>query len=244
MTDTLVVPDPPGALRWALEGRKSRRRLYPPTIVYTAYSLMVLTLALRRPTRWIALVSFTGGVIAWTLLEYFVHRYVLHGRFPSGPSFYRRFTHRYFDHLHWEHHARPWDGDHISGTLNDTLRFSAVFVALAALSPLHTGPVFVAGLLQAYVVEEWIHHSVHFYNFKNRYFRYIKRHHLFHHSPKGTEMGFGLSSGFWDVVWGTRIKEPDWSALHAGKGRPPRHAGVPAGWWQRARRALHRDQAA
>ena len=44
--------------------------------------------------------------------------------------------------------------------------------------------MFVAGILQAYVVEEWVHHSVHFYQFENLYFRYIKRHHLYHHSPR------------------------------------------------------------
>jgi sterol desaturase/sphingolipid hydroxylase (fatty acid hydroxylase superfamily) len=244
MSETFAVPDPPGAVRWRLEARKSRRRFYPPTVLYTAYSVAVLVLAFRRPSRWAALAFFAGGVIAWTLLEYFVHRYVLHGRFPDGPSLYRRLTHKHFDHLHLEHHARPWDGKHISGTIGDTIHFSALFVALAAFTPLHTGPAFVAGLLQAYVVEEWVHHSVHFYSFKNRYFRYIKRHHLFHHSPKGSEVGFGLTSGLWDVVWGTRIPEPDWSALHASKGRPRPAAEEPEGWWQRARRALCRDEAA
>jgi sterol desaturase/sphingolipid hydroxylase (fatty acid hydroxylase superfamily) len=73
----------------------------------------------------------------------------------------------------------------------------------------------VAGLLVAYVCEEWVHHSVHFYRFDNRYFEYIRRHHLYHHSPKGMEVGFGLTNGFWDIVWDTRIPEAERAGLYA-----------------------------
>ena len=149
------------------------------------------------------------------MLEYVVHRYVLHGRFPEGRGAVRWFTHRYFDPLHWEHHARPWDGEHINGRIRDTLPFAALLAAVASLAPLETAPMFVAGLLQAYVIEEWVHHSVHFYHFRNRYFRYIRRHHLYHHSPKGSEAGYGLTSGFWDVILGTRIPESDRRALYS-----------------------------
>jgi sterol desaturase/sphingolipid hydroxylase (fatty acid hydroxylase superfamily) len=96
------------------------------------------------------------------------------------------------------------------------------------LFPLHTGPVLVAGLLTAYVGEEWVHHSVHFYRFTNRYFEYIRRHHLYHHSPKGMEVGFGLTNGFWDVVWDTRIPEEERQALYAGMHGGDRRNGPPA----------------
>ena len=59
--------------------------------------------------------------------------------------------------------------------------------------------------MQAYVVEEWVHHSVHFYHFDNLYFRYIKRHHLYHHSRVGRQIAYGLTSGMWDTAYGTRI---------------------------------------
>jgi len=55
------------------------------------------------------------------------------------------------------------------------------------------------------VVEEWTHHSVHFYHFDNPYFRYIRAHHLYHHSRRGEAIAFGLTSGAWDVACGTRI---------------------------------------
>jgi sterol desaturase/sphingolipid hydroxylase (fatty acid hydroxylase superfamily) len=220
------------ASRLRLEAQKARRRFLPSTVVYTSYSLTLLALGLRSRPAGTVLLWFAGGIAAWTLLEYAVHRYVLHGRFPDGPRMHQRLAHKYFDSLHWEHHARPWDGNHINGTLKDTARFSAIFVALGFLAPWPGGPVFVAGLLLAYVMEEWVHQSVHFYNFDNPYFRYIRRHHLYHHSPKGMNAGYGLSSGIWDVVWNTRFPAEERRALYSHKKRssrrrPPPPAEVP-----------------
>jgi sterol desaturase/sphingolipid hydroxylase (fatty acid hydroxylase superfamily) len=221
MTTTVIDTQTPTSTRTAAQTRLhreaiiARRRLYPSTLLYVGYGLTMLWLGLRSSSPLVALAFFSAGAAAWTLLEYFVHRYILHGRFPAGPGPLRWFAHEYFDPLHWEHHARPWDGHHINGTLRDTLPFALLFVAVAALAPLPTAPMFVAGLMQAYITEEWIHQSVHFYHFRNRYFRYIRRHHLYHHSPIGLEVGYGLTSGFWDVIWRTRIPEADRRALYS-----------------------------
>jgi len=222
---TVVLNSLPAAeLRRRQEARKARRRFYPSTALYTAYGALMLVLGLRSGRPGTAIAYFAGGFVLWTLVEYLVHRFVLHGRFPEGDNVYRRFTHKYFDPLHWEHHARPWDGNHVNGTLKDTLHFAIVFAVVAAFFPLATGPMLVAGLMVAYVCEEWVHHSVHFYRFENRYFRYIRRHHLYHHSPKGMEVGFGLTNGFWDIVWDTRIPEEERALLYAKMHRSPREA--------------------
>jgi sterol desaturase/sphingolipid hydroxylase (fatty acid hydroxylase superfamily) len=186
------------------EARKARRRLYPVTVLYTLFASVVLLTALRTRPR-LALLSFGLGVALWTALEYYAHRFVLHGRFPDGPGLFQHFLHKYFDHLHWEHHKRPWDGNHINGTIADTLPLSAPLALLGFLLPSWSLSAVLAGLLQAYIVEEWVHHSVHFYEFRGRYFRYIKRHHLYHHSPKGMNVAYGLSNGLWDIVFDTRI---------------------------------------
>jgi len=205
-------------VRRELEARKARHRLYPVSLLYTAYASTLLFMALRKETRLIALVSFAMGSAAWTALEYWAHRYILHGRFPDGPGLFQRFCHRFFDHLHLEHHKRPWDGNHVNGTIKDTLPFAVILAGVSYLFPFHTLPMLIAGLLQAYVLEEWIHHSVHFCNFKGRYFQYIKRHHLYHHSPRGSHVGFGLTNGFWDMVWQTRIPEDERRALYQSMG--------------------------
>jgi len=198
------------------ESRKARHRLYPVTVLYSLFATAVLVAGLRRaplPT----LASFAIGVAVWTAIEYWVHRYILHGRFPDGPGFFQHFLHRYFDHLHWEHHKRPWDGNHINGTISDTLPFVGPLVLLSLLLPVWSLSGLLAGILQAYIVEEWVHHSVHFYELRGHYFRYIKRHHLYHHSPKGMTMAYGLTNGFWDIVYETRIPGDVRAQLYAKK---------------------------
>jgi sterol desaturase/sphingolipid hydroxylase (fatty acid hydroxylase superfamily) len=203
---------------WPREAARARGRLYPATALYTAYTLALLAWAVRPPHVVAAAFFFAAGIVVWTVMEYFIHRYILHGRFPDGPGIVQHFFHKRFDHLHWEHHERPWDGTHINGRIMDTLPFSVVFIVIAAFFPIWSAPMLVAGMLQSYVVEEWVHHSVHFYHFQNPYFRYIKRHHLYHHSPMGAEVGYGLTNGVWDIVFSTRIAAEQRRRLYAPTG--------------------------
>lgn len=187
------------------QARISRRRLYPLTVFYTLYSVALLILALRSAHPWVGLGFYLAGVPIWTLVEYLFHRYVLHGRFAPGKGLIQRFLHERLDPLHWDHHQRPLDGMHISGELRDLLPLFAVAAPASFLFPICTLPAMLAGVVQSYVMEEWVHHSTHFYDFRNPYFRYIKRHHLYHHTRQGMEQGFGLTSGFWDMVFNTRL---------------------------------------
>ncbi len=213
------IPPPvyPPGIDLPREARTARRRFYPVTILYTAYAIVVVGLGLRaRP--WTALLYVALGVAVWTWLEYTVHRRVLHGRFPDGQGWLQHHMHRFFDTMHGDHHLRPWDGMYINGFL-DSLPFAVAFVLLGSLAPLPTAPVMVAALLECYVAEEWVHYTVHFHRFRWRYFDYIRRHHLYHHSPRGVDIAFGLTSGGWDAVLGTRIPAADRRLLYArGKG--------------------------
>jgi sterol desaturase/sphingolipid hydroxylase (fatty acid hydroxylase superfamily) len=202
------IPDPlfpvPEGVVLADEARTARRRFYPVTILFTSYTALVLGPAFAfHPGYTVMYLSL--GVVVWTLLEYLVHRLILHGRFPDGPGFFKHRAHTFFDTMHGDHHQRPWDGMYINGYL-DSIPFAALFVAVSfLLTPYYKAPVLVAGLLQSYVLEEWIHYSVHFCRFKSRYFQYIRFHHWYHHSPRGSAQGFGLTSGLWDRISGTGI---------------------------------------
>jgi sterol desaturase/sphingolipid hydroxylase (fatty acid hydroxylase superfamily) len=205
-----LFPVPPGVVL-ADEARTARRRFYPVTILFTTYSVTVLLLAFRFHPGY-AITYLALGVAVWTLLEYLVHRYILHGPFPDGSGFLKHRAHTFFDTMHADHHQRPWDGMYINGYL-DSIPFAGLFVVVGfLLTPYYKAPVLVAGLLQSYVLEEWIHYSVHFCRFKSRYFQYIRFHHWYHHSPRGSAQGFGLTSGLWDRISGTGI--------------PPRRGGV------------------
>jgi sterol desaturase/sphingolipid hydroxylase (fatty acid hydroxylase superfamily) len=95
---------------------------------------------------------------------------------------------------------------HINGHL-DAVPFAVLLIAISFRAPYYQWPVFVAGLLQSYVIEEWVHYSVHFHRFRSRYFQYIRLHHWYHHSVRGSERAFGLTSGLWDAAVGTPMPE-------------------------------------
>lgn len=198
----------------------SRGRLYPMTLFYSVYVTVALFFALRSPHPWVAAAFFAAGIPVWTLVEYLFHRYVLHGHFAPGEGFLRRFLHERLDPLHWEHHKHPFDGHHINGEIKDLLPLFFVAAPVSFIAPVYTLPMLLAGVVESYVLEEWIHHSVHFYNFQNPYFRYIKRFHYYHHSPKRVEQGYGLTNGFWDIIFKTRYPAPVRQALYRRKRSP------------------------
>lgn len=210
--DGIPLPVFPPGIDLKREARIARRRFYPVTVLYTAYAILVVVAAARAHLV-STLVFVALGVALWTWVEYMVHRFVLHGRFPDGGTRLRRALHRFFDTMHGDHHLRPWDGMHINGHF-DTVPFAVVLALASFLGPLHTWPVLIATVLQCYVIEEWVHYSVHFHSFRARYFTYIRKHHLYHHSPRGRELAFGLTNGIWDAVEGTRVPVVDRQLLY------------------------------
>lgn len=182
------------------------------TVIYSAYLLILSVLAFRSPRPVLALGFGAAGLLAWTPIEYLAHRYILHGVFPKGRGPLSGSLHYLFDASHADHHARPWDGMYINGHV-DTLFAAAVLFPLSFFAPYYTLPLFVVTVFECFVFEEWAHHAVHFWNFKSPYFQYIRRRHLYHHSRQGVGLAYGITSGIWDVVSGTRIRPAERQVL-------------------------------
>ncbi len=86
-------PDIPFGVYKRQQAAISRGRLYPMTLFYSVYGMIVLFLALRSAHPWVAATFFAAGIPVWTLVEYLFHRYVLHGHFAPGEGIIRRFLH-------------------------------------------------------------------------------------------------------------------------------------------------------
>jgi len=191
-----------------VESAKALRRLRPVTIIYTPLILALAILSFRSPHPAEAFGFVILGILVYTPVEYLIHRYLLHGVFPDEGGPIARILHRLFDASHADHHARPWDGMYMNGHV-DTVWVAMVFVPLSFLAPYYTLPLFVATLFACYLFEEWLHYAMHFKHYKNRYFRYVRSHHLYHHSRQGAGLAYGMTSGMWDAVLGTRDRQPE-----------------------------------
>ncbi len=99
--------------------------------------LAILLLAISHVRMGLDAVLFVGGVVGWTLAEYLVHRFVLHGLAPIQ---------------HGLHHANPDEAV--------LMIFWQIWVCFA-LTYLVAGGTFVAGALIAYAWYLFVHHCSH-----------------------------------------------------------------------------------
>jgi Fatty acid hydroxylase superfamily len=200
----------------------SRRKIYRTTAFYSTYSIILFVLAIRSNHLLRALAFIPAGIAFWMLTEYFSHRFVLHRHWKISQRKYKRFwtrvANKYLDPTHFGHHEKPFDGEHMSGRIKDLLPLFLFLVPLSILLfPPFTASIAVAMFFQSYIAEEWIHHATHFYNFRDPYFRYMKKHHLYHHTSHGMTRGFGTSSGIVDFIFSTRYPSNVRQRLYGGR---------------------------
>lgn len=145
-----------------------------------------------------ALLASLLGAIAWTFLEYVIHRWLGHdARMRPNP----------FAAEHVRHHS---EGNYFAPSWKKAL--SAVLFAGALIGPsialtgVLAGSSFVAGLIGMYVAYEVLHRREHSHPGRGSYTRFLRRHH-FHHHFANARSNHGVTTPFWDWVFGTR-EEP------------------------------------
>ena len=140
---------------------------------------------------------YLAGIAVWTLMEYILHRWVFHldEYLPS------RLVKRFHYIVHGVHHENPKDEERlfmppVPGLIIAAALFGFfyLFLGLDALA-------FMAGITNGYLMYSCIHYHVHAKPVNPR-FRKLWTHHALHHY-KYHDKAFGVSSPFWDHVFGT-----------------------------------------
>jgi sterol desaturase/sphingolipid hydroxylase (fatty acid hydroxylase superfamily) len=132
-----------------------------------------------------------AGVLAWTLLEYLVHRFVFH-RFSVG----RR--------LHQLHHDHPSDPEAERSSLSTPLIALPIGCLLIAMAGLEDGSAIFAGLLLGYLAFIAVHYAVHRWPVEpNSWLYTAKMRHLTHHHLENCN--YGVTTLFWDIVFRTSV---------------------------------------
>ena len=140
------------------------------------------------PTLLEALALAAAGVLLWPLVEYAIHGGLSHAwRTPVSP-------------LHWEHHKHP------ERVFTSPLAWVPTLAAIYALAAFALGGVaaggLALGLLAGFLRYERIHYRIHFREPRGERERRLRAHHLAHHfrNPKAY---YGVSTAFWDRVFGS-----------------------------------------
>lgn len=150
--------------------------------------------------------AFLIGLGVWTFVEYNIHRFFFHFC-PRTPA-----QERIVFLFHGVHHAQPRLKTRLVMPPVVSLPMGAVIFLFFYLIvgrllglPHWVGPL-VAGLSVGYLAYDLTHYATHHFPMRKGYAKYLKRHHMLHHY-KTPDKRFGVTSPFWDWVYGTMGEE-------------------------------------
>jgi cyclopropane-fatty-acyl-phospholipid synthase len=162
---------------------------------FVIYGLAVVSLAafvtIKSPgTLWLTAVGCAAaGFVAWTLVEYLMHRFVLHRVQP-------------FKGWHDEHHERPVALMATPTWISAFLILVVVFAPLAVFSNLWIACASTLGVLSGYLAYTMTHHATHHWRASSHWAASRKRIHARHHHSR--VLGdFGVTSQIWDRLFAT-----------------------------------------
>jgi sterol desaturase/sphingolipid hydroxylase (fatty acid hydroxylase superfamily) len=176
-------------------------RIHPIT-PFVVYVPVIAVMLYRTSTREVGVAAaaglMIGGLLVWTLAEYFLHRYVFHW-YRDTP-----FGKRVHFLLHGVHHDFPNDGDRLVMPLLTSVPLAFLFYALfySVFGGARLAEPFFAGFAVGYLAYDGTHYAVHHFKQTSRIGKFVKRHHMLHHHADHSG-GFGVSSPLWDLVFGT-----------------------------------------
>lgn len=173
------------------------------TVVLLMAFLVAAVPAEPWPTSLILVVS---GLLGWSLMEYAVHRFVLHGIAP-------------FRHWHARHHERPTALIYTPSALSATSIATFVFLPVWLLCNWQRACALTLGVSTGYLVYTITHHAIHHGCTRSAWLKQRQLWHGRHHRSIDHPARYGVTTAFWDYIFGTT------GAGRVGKarGRPGPH---------------------
>jgi sterol desaturase/sphingolipid hydroxylase (fatty acid hydroxylase superfamily) len=140
---------------------------------------------------------FALGIVAWSLTEYLLHRFVFHLEPDS------RWGRRVHFVIHGVHHDFPHDPMRLvmPPSVSIPLAIGFWFLFRALLGPAWALPTF-AGFLLGYLIYDMSHYHMHHHRSKDRLSLALRRYHYRHHFQQA-DRGFGVTTPLWDRVFRT-----------------------------------------
>jgi sterol desaturase/sphingolipid hydroxylase (fatty acid hydroxylase superfamily) len=143
------------------------------------------------PIEWLA--SFAAGLLAWTFVEYIVHRWIFH----EVP---------FFEKYHDAHHADPLALIGVPSFASSGIILAGFFLAPVAFTGLMFASGFASGALLGYAAYMAVHHAVHHVQPRPGGLLYRARlRHMAHHY-RGAHGNYGVTTGLWDQVFCTTVE--------------------------------------
>ena len=187
---------------------------YPAIIAYLVLAGIAIAVFAFNPAPLLPTLAAIGlAAMAYPLVWYVLHRFVLHSRwmFKMSPlaSTWKR--------IHYDHHQDPNHLEVLFGALHTTLPTIAIVTVPIgyALGGVGGGAIALATGLLTTAFYEFCHCIQHLaYKPKNKWLGEMKRKHMAHHFHDETG-NFGITTFFWDKLFGTHYDKGERKAKSA-----------------------------
>lgn len=176
-----------------------------PIVNITFYGIAIIGLILTglyvidlNPILFIGL--FVNGILLWTLIEYLLHRFIFHWIVDA------KWSKRFHFVIHGAHHSYPSDEDRLlmppaPGFIIAGSLFGMYYLLFWLIGVPHFTFGFFPGMFFGYLMYSFLHRATHLSNPPKR-FAHLWHHHQLHHY-KYPDKAYGVSTFFWDRVFGT-----------------------------------------
>jgi sterol desaturase/sphingolipid hydroxylase (fatty acid hydroxylase superfamily) len=129
------------------------------------------------------------GYMAWTVIEYVVHRFILHHVAA-------------FRELHKAHHDASCELVGTPTIISVSAFYFLGYLPIAEISGGTTAAALLAGLLTGYLSYVVVHYALHHVGSHGyRFVKRLKRRHALHHQSES--INFGVTTAIWDRALGT-----------------------------------------
>ena len=176
----------------------TRTHIAFPLILFSVISTMLIYYGIIERGFQIPNMSllFAGGFSLFTLVEYLMHRFLFH--LPATSQKREKFVYT----IHGVHHDYPKDKSRLAMPPLLSLILATLFFIIfrSIMGDYSFG--FLAGFLMGYTVYLAIHYSIHAFKVPGNFLKTLWHHHSIHHYREPNR-AFGVSSPFWDMVFGT-----------------------------------------
>lgn len=148
---------------------------------------------------------FCFGVALWSILEYSLHRWVFHLKPPDWSP--KLITMHFL--LHGLHHKVPFDsGRLLFPPVPAAMLGVILYTLISSILPQWMLHCTCAGVATGYLCYDLTHFYLHYGSPSGDSYLYtMKRYHNQHHFAQ-QEIGFGISTSFWDRIFKTEISLP------------------------------------
>jgi len=181
--------------------RLTHTQILVPISIFTILAIALFYYSITsKDLSFVLLASlFLMGTLTFTFVEYLVHRYVFHlsANTPQKMDFQYKF--------HGVHHAHPKDEDRLAMPPIVSITILTIVFGVAYLIVSNYAYSFTAGFSIGYASYLAVHYMVHAFQPPKNFLRILWVNHGIHHY-KNEEVAFGVSSPFWDWVFGTLPK--------------------------------------